>query len=307
MPEAPSVTVIGSLNQDIVLSVPSIPRPGETLLASRLETHPGGKGGNQAVAAARAGARVRMIARVGDDDAGRRLLASLAREGIDALTCATLNGVPTGQAFIPVAANGENCIIVAPGANARLHPDDLDLSDLHAAVTILQLEIPLETVLHATRLARATGACVILNAAPAATLAPELLEGVNVLVVNETEAEALCGAPVNGLADAPGAARLLAAPGRAVVITLGARGAYWLDGNLDGVQPAFPVEPVDTTAAGDAFVGALAVALAEGATLAGAVRRGCAAGAITATRRGAQPSLPSRAEIDALAGPPENS
>jgi len=307
------IVVVGSLNMDLVVRVPRHPQPGETLLGSAYETHPGGKGANQAVAAARAGGRVVMIGRVGQDAFGQRLREGLQQDGIDASAVLAV-AAPTGVAFIAVDEAGQNSIIVSPGANATLTEGDLTAAQLSgealfagAKVVLLQLETPLESVLAAARLGRAAGAMVILNLAPAQALTAAQLRDVDLLLVNESEAAALLNvseAEVNAQPEAA-AAKLLALVPRAV-ITLGARGAAWADRRQVGLQPAFAVRVVDTTAAGDAFAGALAVALAGGKTLAQAVRFAAAAGALAVTKVGAQPSLPSRAEIAALLDPSES-
>lgn len=295
-----SIVVVGSLNMDLVARVHEHPRPGETLLGSEYQTHPGGKGANQAVAAARMGARVRMIGRVGRDGFGEALLRGLEAEHVDAREVLEV-GAPTGVAFIAINYRGENTIIVSPGANARLCPEDLTSQQLaNAKVVLLQLEVPLETVEKAAQLGKEAGAVVVLNAAPARELPKRLLSKLGVLVVNESETFALTGRLPDSPDSALGAARELSSVVPSVVVTLGSQGACWVEGASNGRQPGFPVRAVDTTAAGDAFVGALAVALSEGLDLAGAVRLGTAAGALAVTRAGAQPSLPNREEVEAL-------
>ncbi len=298
----PWVTVVGSLNMDLVVPVPRHPRPGETVLGGDLRRVPGGKGANQAVAAARMGARVRMVGRVGEDAFGRALFEALAREGVDASGVLALADAPTGVALIAVSESGENAIVVSPGANARLGPEDLNPKDLgDAAVLLLQLEVPPETVAAAARLGRQAGARVVLNAAPAGPLPDALLANLDVLVVNAHEAATLLKAePPEDPKSALSAARALAQKVPVVVVTLGERGLVYAGAEGEGHLPAFPVRPVDTTAAGDAFTGALAAGLAEGMGLKPALRLGAAAGALAATRPGAQPSLPPREEAEAL-------
>ncbi len=296
------VVVVGSLNMDLVVPVPRHPRPGETAIGGDLAQHAGGKGANQAVAAARLGAAVRMIGRVGEDAFGRALIANLESEGVDKSDVRALVGVPTGVALITVDARGENAIVVSPGANARLRPEDLDpASFAGAAVVLLQLEIPLETAIRAAELGRAAGTFVILNAAPARPLPRALLEPVDLLVANEHEAAAILeAAPPDTAEEALILARRLVRRVPAAVVTLGEKGLAYAGREGSGTRPAFPVQAVDTTAAGDAFVGALAAAIAEGAPLPEALRFGAAAGALAATRPGAQPSLPRRDEVVAL-------
>jgi len=305
------MVVVGSLNMDLVVRVPRHPQPGETLLGSAYETHPGGKGANQAVAAARAGGRVVMIGRVGQDAFGQRLREGLQQDGIDASAVSAV-AAPTGVAFIAVDEAGQNSIIVSPGANATLTEGDLTAAQFAGAkVVLLQLETPLASVLAAARLGRAAGAMVILNLAPAQALTAAQLRDVDLLLVNESEAAALLNVSEAEVAAQPeaAAAKLLAfvacSANPQAVVTLGARGAAWADRQQVGLQPVFAVRVVDTTAAGDAFAGALAVALAGGKTLAQAVRFAAAAGALAVTKVGAQPSLPSRAEIAALLDPSE--
>lgn len=278
------VCVVGSANLDLVATGPRLPRPGETVLATAFAEHAGGKGLNQAIAACRAGARTAFVGAVGRDDAGRRLAAALDAAGVDTSHLAT-SEQPTGRALIAVDAHGENAIVVVPGANADVVGEPLP----HARVVLAQLEIPLTTVVAALRTARQAGATTILNPAPAAPLDPDLLALVDVLVPNEHELAAL------GTTD-----DLLAAGVGAVVTTLGADGIRVTTPEGEWHQPPFTVSPVDTTAAGDACCGALAAALAQGESLGRAVRTAAAAGALATTRRGAVPSLPDRAAIDAL-------
>lgn len=287
-----SVVVVGSINEDVVLLVPRAPQPGETLTAERTTRRAGGKGANQAVAAARAGATVRMIGRVGDDATGERMLEDLRREGVDAGAVRALSGVATGTAYITVTADGENTIVFDPGANARLSADDVTAhGDTLAGATVMvaQLEVPVDTVAAAVRAARDAGARPVVTLAPAQEVPAELLAGLDPLLVNEHEAGFLLGVD-NVTDDVPGGARRLLDLGpKSVVITLGAQGAVLADS--DGVQhlPAVKVDHVvDTTGAGDAFAGVLAAALARGASLADAVQAGLAAGAESVGRAGAR-------------------
>jgi len=295
-----SIIVVGSLNMDLVVRVPRHPVPGETLLGSDYDSHHGGKGANQAVAAARMGGKVRMVGRIGQDSFGERLRQGLRREGIN--VNATLpTQAPTGVAFIAVNEEGQNTIIVSPGANRRLRGDNLSLAEFEGAkVVLMQLEIPMDAVIKAAELGREAGALVILNAAPATPLSPKKLSLLDVLVVNESEAEALSGHKPDSVESALEAAKILQQHTSTVIVTLGYQGAVWVGPSGSGHQPGFEVDPVDATAAGDAFIGALAVALHEEQTLAQAVRLGCAAGALATTKAGAQPSLPQRGETEAL-------
>jgi len=299
--EPASVLVVGSLNMDLVVPVPRHPKPGETVVGGDLRRFPGGKGANQAVAAARLGARVRMIGRVGADAYGAELRRGLEAEGIETADVAELDA-PTGVALIGVSEDGQNAIVVSPGANARLRPEDLAPERfVGAGVAVLQLETPLATVRRAAELGRAAGARVLLNAAPAQALPEGLLKAVDLLVVNEFEAAQVAGArEPEGPEEALALARELARRVPVAVVTLGARGLVWAGVEGEGVLPAFEVRAVDTTAAGDAFVGGLAAALAAGEPLQPALRFASAAGALAATRPGAQPSLPHRREAEAL-------
>ncbi len=295
------VVVVGSVNLDLVVAVPRLPEPGATVLGSDVTYQPGGKGGNQAVAARRLGADTVLVAALGDDAFGNDLRETLQREGLPGEAITTVQGAATGIAMIPVSGNGENSIVVASGANALLDASRLDVARLEpGAVLALQLEVPLATCLDAAARARRAGALVQVNAAPLPkTDDPafaDLLRSTDVLVVNEGEARSLAG---DAAADWPEmAVRLRESGPAAVVITLGADGAVAADADGTHSQPAFAVEAVDTTGAGDAFCGALAVALADGLPLADAVRRGCAAGAIAATTPGAQSALPTAAELE---------
>ena len=301
---AASVTVVGSLNMDLVTRASRIPQPGETIIGDDFHTLPGGKGANQAVAAARLGAQVAMVGRVGRDTFAGPLLDNLASAGVDCTFVTQDSQAVTGVALIVVDAAGQNSIVVASGANMRLLPDDVDAAEsvISAAhVLLLQLESPLETVTRAAQVARAHGVQVILNPAPARSLPASLLSLVDVLVPNESETELLTGLPVGDPAEAEAAAAALQEMGvGTVILTLGERGALLAREGGATLLPAFDVRPVDTTAAGDAFVGGLGVALAEGKTLAEAVRWGNAAGALATTKLGAQPSLPTRGALEAL-------
>jgi ribokinase len=294
------IVVVGSLNEDTTVRVPSLPLPGETVLGQGHFTDTGGKGANQAVAAARLGRRVAMVGKVGSDRAGVRLLQTLAGSGVDTGAVLKSADSPTGMALITVDERGENQIVVSPGANAALRPDELDRAmDLlrGAAVSMLQLEIRTDTVLAA---ARHAGGTVILNPAPARRLGPELLTETDVLIPNRSELGLLTGAPEPGTVEAAGElAERLAGPA-AVVVTLGAEGALIVGGGQRRHVPAPEVAVVDPTGAGDAFCAGVADALVGGADLEEAVRWAVRCGAWATTRWGAQASLPTRADVEAL-------
>lgn len=289
--------VIGSINMDVVVEVERAPAAGETVLGSDYRLHPGGKGANQAVAAARLGAPVEMVGCLGRDAYGDALHTALSGEDL-ALDHLQRVEAPTGAAFITVERGGQNRIVVAPGANAALTAQRLPAGLEGTDWLLMQLEVPLETVGVAAERVRSGGGKVVLNAAPAAPLPAALAEALDYLVVNETEAGVLLGAaPPTNADDALQLAGRLCTPRSTVVVTLGAQGAVWVAPDGPGRVEALPVEVVDTTACGDAFVGALIWALAAGEPMARAVELANAAGALTATRAGAQPSLPTIQEL----------
>ena len=298
MSEQPNVVVLGSANLDIVVPVPHHPATGETVLGGHHDRIPGGKGANQAVAAARLGARVAMVGRVGSDDAGGTLRTALQEAGVDCRYLAVDGLAPSGLALIGVDGGGDNAIIVSPGANDRIGPDDVAAAApllASAAVTLVQLEVPAMAVEAAVA---ASGGKVVLNPAPASLLSAALLERVDVLVPNRIELAQLAGsAEASGLAAVEEMARGLPVP--TVVVTLGADGALLVAGGDAVVLPAPPVEVVDTTGAGDAFCGAIAEALARGVAIDEATARAVHAGSLATTRRGAQPSLPTGAQVNA--------
>lgn len=309
---SPNIVVVGSANTDLVVRTARLPKPGETVLGGEFSQVGGGKGANQAVAAARAGGRVSFVAKVGDDEFGAAAVRSYQAEGIDTRSVTRASGTASGVALILVDADGENAIAVASGANGLLSPADIDAAaDAIAAadVLLIQLEIPVETVARAVDVAATAGCRVILNPAPAVPLSPDILGKVSLITPNETEAGMLAGCTVRDLVTARDTASRLCTLGpAAAVLTLGRDGCL-----VAGVLPqhdaaplpptriaSHPVTAVDTVAAGDVFNGALAVAIAEGLSLREAAAFGNAAAAIAVTRRGAQASAPRRGEIETL-------
>lgn len=291
--------MLGSANMDLVVRVDRAPTTGETVTGTAFRTLPGGKGANQALAAARAGGRVRFAGAVGDDEHGERIRALLADSGVDVSALATV-AEPTGSAHITVDAAGGNSIIVVPGANGTVRA----LSDAHRAaiggsdVLLLQLELPLGVVVEAARFARTQGVPTVLTPAPVVPLPAELLDAVDLLVPNAHEAMELAGTD-----DPVPAAQALVGAGRDVLVTLGSAGALYLRSGSDPLTvPAFAVDVIDTTAAGDTFVGAFAVARTERPDLVEALRWASAAAALSVQRFGASTSMPRRTEIDAFLG-----
>ncbi len=302
--------VVGSVNMDVITRTPRFPRPGETLTGTSLSFMPGGKGANQAVALARLGARVEMVGAIGGDILGGRYGSVLAGEGVGIRGLAILSGATTGTASIAVSDTGENEIVIVPGANARVTPEfvrnNAGLIE-SAGFLLVQLEIPLDSVLEACRLARRAGTRVILDPAPAPTapLPEELYSLVDVITPNETEAALLTGADTATEEGIEKAARTLLSRGvKTVVVKAGARGAYCAEGSSFIRVPGFSVTTVDTVAAGDSFNAALAFALSRGDSLTRAIRYANAVGAISTTREGAQSAMPTQAELaDFLAKP----
>ncbi|UHG89980.1 ribokinase [Spirosoma oryzicola] len=304
------ILVIGSSNTDMVVKAEKLPAPGETVMGGTFLMNPGGKGANQAVAAARLveaskGGSVTFVAKVGNDIFGKQALDGFEREGINTTYVQTDSDHPSGVALINVDASGENSITVAPGANANLLPEETEAALQSAepgALVLLQLEIPLPTVEYVVRRASERGLRVILNPAPAQTLPPDLFPHLFLITPNETEAELLTGVRVVDLATAEKAAQKLQEMGVSnVVITLGSKGAYLTTDSQSGQLVETPVvKAIDTTAAGDCFNGALTVALSEGKTLADAVTFACRAASVSVTRMGAQASAPYRHELEPL-------
>ena len=300
----PGVVVLGGINMDLVTYSDRFPGAGETIAGERFLTYAGGKGANQAVAAARMGARTAMVGRVGDDLFGPQLVDGLRSEGIEVSRVSVALGESSGIASICIDRTGQNRIVQVLGANSACGAEQADaviaaLADVDTLM--LQLEVPNEVSLAAARAARAAGKTVMLDPGPVRPFPEELLQLADVITPNETEAEAIAGFPVNNHDTAARAADAFMSRGAgAAVVKLGAQGAYYASANSSGFQPAFPVRAVDTVAAGDAFNGALAVCLAEGMPLSEAVRVACAAGALAVTTTGAQDSMPARAAVDAM-------
>lgn len=303
------VIVVGSYNTDLAVGTPRFPRPGETVLGGDLRLGPGGKGSNQAIAAARLGAGVHFIGRVGKDQFGREALATLTREGIDTSFMVADAESPTGAAVILVAETGENEIVVASGANRRLSPADVERASAvftHGSVFLAQLEVPVETVVKAAEVAKGAGSFSILNPAPADPDLVRFLPLFDLVTPNETEAGILAGMAVESRETAEEAGRRLVDLGaRAALVTLGRKGSVYVAPGRTLFTPALTVRAIDTTGAGDAFNGALAVALARGDALDQALRFASAAAALSVTRPGTANSLPNQEEVTRfLAGNP---
>jgi ribokinase len=296
-----TIFVIGSSNTDMVIRSDKLPAPGETIIGSEFMMNAGGKGANQAVAAAKLGAAVTFACKVGDDIFGRQSLQGFQQAGINTDFVLTDPGNPSGVALILVDGNGENCIAVAPGANGALQIADLEKvieQIVKDDIVLLQLEIPIPTVAYAIKKCHDKGARVILNPAPAQLLDDALFRFVDTLTPNETEAELLTGIKVNDLQSAANAATILQNKGITnVIITMGSKGAYLLNSSVHKLIPSPVVVAIDSTAAGDVFNGALAVALTGSFDLEQAVAFACKAAAVSVTRMGAQASAPVRSEL----------
>lgn len=300
----PHLLVIGSLNMDLIAAAPHLPQPGETVIGATFSMAAGGKGANQAVAAARMGAPVKMIGRIGDDEFGHRVRAELADNGVDVAHVGVDPDAATATGHIVIDPQGRNSIVVASGANARLSEQDVQRAE-HAwrdvGVVALQLEVPLTANWAAVRRARELGARVVLNAAPMDLRARELIAACDELVLNEVEAEQLAGEPITNPADAIDFALAMRTGDQRVIVTIGAQGAVLVSSSARLHQPAPQVNVIDTTAAGDAFVGTFAAALLAGASESEALQQAVLAGSWTCTSLGAIPSLPAKAELRQLA------
>lgn len=295
------ILIIGSLNMDLVVYTQRHPQIGETVFGSSFSTFTGGKGANQAVAMARLGAHVQMIGKIGEDDFGQALLDNLNKNEVRTETILTTT-TQTGTALITVDSKGQNSIIVVPGANNTLTPQDIDLFETVIAdmdLLVMQLEIPLETVCQAAKIAKRYDVTTILNPAPAVILPDEIYQLTDYLIPNEFELASLSGLSTQTKAQAEKAVNALKQKGvKNIVVTMGEKGVFWFGEKDQLFIPSISVEAVDTTAAGDAFIGGFATALAEGAALPDALNFGNAAGAIAVTKKGAQSSLPNRSEVE---------
>lgn len=296
------IVVVGSSNMDLVVKAARIPAPGETILGGEFLMVAGGKGANQAVAAAKLGAKVFFVARLGNDLFGRKSLDNFRLEGLDTTYVSLTSDAPSGVALIAVDHAGNNAIVVAPGANARLSPDDVRRAEdqiRSAGAVVAQLEVPMATVQCVAEIAHDAGVPFLLNPAPAQWLSPSLLKAVSVLTPNESEARILTGVEVVDANSARKAAEMLLSTGvKSVIVTLGSKGFLLAEGNSTELVPAMEVRAVDTTAAGDAFTGSLAVGLAQGQSLREAALFANRVAAFSVTRLGAQPSMPTRSELE---------
>ncbi len=295
------IVVVGSLNMDLVVRTARMPNPGETISGEEFHLIPGGKGANQAVACARLGASTAMVGRVGRDAFGPELVHSLESSQVDVSHIQALEGFSTGTATILVNDRGENRIIVVPGANAGWQPADIVAVEAliqEAKAVVMQFEIPLETILQVSAIAHRGGVKVVLNPAPARPIPPELYANLDVLIVNEIEAGLLSGLEVKSLDEAFAAGEALLARGvETVCLTLGERGAILVTSRERLQAPAIPVTVVDTTAAGDSFVGGFVASLVEGASMETALRVAVCSGCLAVTRLGAQPSIPNKRQV----------
>ncbi len=298
------IVVVGSSNTDMVIKADHLPASGETILGGTFFMNPGGKGANQAVAAARLGGNITFICKTGNDIFGRQSIQLFEEEGINTSYLVADPKHPSGVALIAVDKNAENCIVVAPGANATLSPSDLYKAKEiieQSSMVLMQLEIPLDTVAYVSATACAKGIKVVLNPAPACDLPDHLLRNISIITPNKTEAEMFTGIKVHNIDSAQKAAQIIKERGvETVIITLGSKGAVVLHENSFTHVSACTVAAIDTTAAGDVFNGALVVALSEGKNILDATAFACKASAISVTRLGAQSSAPFKNEVDAF-------
>lgn len=299
----PDILIIGSLNADLVVRSPRFPQPGETISGEDLQIIPGGKGANQAVAAARQGANVAIVGRVGSDSFGPFLVENLKSNQVDTSHVSN-DAAATGTAIIVVDSNGQNSIVLSSGANGQVNRQDVDSAPA-AKILLLQFEIPMDAVLYAAKRYKAMGTTVILNPAPAREIPEELLALIDILIPNETELGLIANKQVTDIHSAESAAKELIQRGvKTVIVTLGANGALLVTSERTEHVPSFKVDVVDTTAAGDSFIGGFAAKFLNSnlnaSTLQNAVRYGCACGALAATKFGAQPSLPTKEEVEKM-------
>ena len=301
-----NITVIGSSNTDLIMQVDNIPNPGETILATQFSITPGGKGANQAVAAARAGGAVNFIACIGKDIFGDNAIEVLKKENIDTSFIHRNNDTPSGIAMVYVDSNAENSISIAPGSNFELSPKNIDKSFdriFENKIILAQLEVPIETVEHTARISRKHGITYILDPAPAELLSDDLLRNIDIITPNETEAEKLTGIAVTDETSARAACKKLHDRGTdTIIITMGSRGVFLSNSAHSLLLPSYKVDPIDTTGAGDIFNGALAKSLSEDSDIIEAIKFANAAAAISVTKFGAQASAPKESEIRALLG-----
>ena len=295
------VIVVGSLNMDLVVRAPKIPRPGETVLGSDFKQVPGGKGANQADAASKLGAETAMLGAVGKDSMGDQLIQALKKDGVNVEMVLKKENLPTGVAAIVVEDSGNNAITVAPGANSALTPDDLSGMEKvfeKAKVMLVQLETPIDTVKASLRVARKNNVTTILNPAPATELDDEIFSLVDILTPNETELELLSGMETDSIEKVEAAGKHLLKKGVSkLIVTLGSQGSIHIEKDFVRLHPAYSVKAVDTTAAGDSFNAALAVSLAKGEPMENAITFATKVGAMTVTKHGAQTSLPLMGEV----------
>lgn len=296
------IVIVGSANTDMVISADHFPLPGETLMGTNFMTNFGGKGANQAVAAARMGGQTVFIGKVGNDNFGTSIISNLESEGINVSHLYTTQETSTGVALITTIPSGENSIIVNAGANGQLTADDVRDSEeviAEAGTVLMQLETPVAALTEAAKLGKKHGAFTVLNPAPASPLPHELLENIDLLIPNETEASSISGVEIKDESTAMEAISVIQGMGvKNVIITVGSKGAIAkVDGKMIMV-PAFKVKAIDTTAAGDTFCGALCVALSEGKDIEAAIRFGNKASSVSVTRKGAQLSIPQRKELE---------
>lgn len=300
--ERKKIIVLGSCNTDMVIKSDRIPVPGETILGGAFMMNSGGKGANQAVAAARLGGDVTFIAKTGNDLFGKQSVQQYKEEGINTDYIVSDPNLPSGVALITVDKGGENCIVVAMGANSTLVPEDFKKAEdelKSAEVLLMQLETPIATIEYAAQFANANGVKVILNPAPAQSLSDTLLSNLYMLILNETEAELISGIKVENFADAHKAAKAISDKGvKKVIITMGSHGSMCKDGDNYLEIPAHKVNAADTTAAGDTYCGAVAVAIAEGKSLEEGIKFATKCSAVTVTKMGAQASIPTRKEVE---------